>query len=50
MTTDTKRSVVVLFGGIPSPTSRKPMGDIWEWDGTTWIDKTPKTGPVGRWK
>jgi hypothetical protein len=38
MVWDSGRNRAVLFGGIDD-TGR--LNDIWEWDGTTWTDRTP---------
>ena len=45
MAYDSARGRVVLFGG------RRRGGllaDTWEWDGTTWVEKTPATSPPAR--
>lgn len=42
---DSRRKRVVLFGGITSA----PTRELWEWDGHTWLDRTPASGgPSGR--
>jgi hypothetical protein len=38
MAYDTARGVTVLFGGAGSEGVK---GDTWEYDGTTWVDRTP---------
>jgi cysteine-rich repeat protein len=51
MAYDTKRSRIVLVGGCtngaigPCSTS---ADDVWEWDGASWVDRTPAKRPVGR--
>ena len=35
---------VVLFGGLTS----EEFGDMWEWDGATWTNKTPVPKPSTR--
>lgn len=47
MVHDPIRQRDVLFGGIPGTGS---VAQVWEWDGTSWLDKTPpviETQPVG---
>ncbi|HET6203388.1 MAG TPA: kelch repeat-containing protein [Planctomycetota bacterium] len=41
---DSFRGRTVLFGGTNSSGSTF-YGDTWEWDGTTWTDVTPSSGP-----
>ncbi|MBI3891679.1 MAG: hypothetical protein HY303_09145, partial [Candidatus Wallbacteria bacterium] len=41
------RGRVVLFGGY-NPDLGAYFGDLWEWDGTSWADVSPPTGPSGR--
>ena len=37
MAFDVNRNRIVLFGGVPTgPAATTPLGDFWEWDGTTW--------------
>jgi len=43
MAYDSIRQKVVLFGGN---SSGSPRDDTWEWDGTSWVQKTP-TDPEG---
>lgn len=44
---DYARSVLVVFGGTDTTGAR--LGDTWEWNGTTWTDKTPVgTSPQAR--
>jgi hypothetical protein len=42
MAFDSKRGVVVLFGGFPG------SGETWEFDGSTWTNRTAATAPPGR--
>lgn len=42
---DAGRNVVVLFGGRGNG---GPLSDTWEWDGTTWTEKTPLDTPLPR--
>ena len=36
MAFDVNRNRIVLFGGVPTgPAATTPLGDFWEWDGTT---------------
>jgi len=44
---DSARGRVVLFGGIEFPFSGTFTG-TWEWDGTSWVDRTPATSPSPR--
>ena len=47
MVWDSGRNRVVLFGGIDETTGR--LQDTWEWDGASWIDRTPSgTKPSAR--
>lgn len=48
MAYDIKRDRIVLFGGT-SGGSNGSKADTWEWDGTTWVDRTPPFGsPAAR--
>lgn len=49
MAYDSTRNVVVLFGGRTSAINDPILGDTWEWDGTTWTERTPLTSPPARW-
>lgn len=40
MAYDAARSRVVLFGGYDGATSQN-LQDVWEWDGTNWVNRTP---------
>lgn len=44
MAYDAGRGVTVLFGGDDG--SR--LNDTWEWDGSTWAERTPATSPSAR--
>ena len=47
MAYDSGRGRVVLFGGANDNNSID-FGDTWEWDGTTWIVRTPALSPIPR--
>ena len=44
--TTAARGRVVLFGGCGDLVC--PLGDTWEWDGTSWVERTPATSPPAR--
>lgn len=46
MAWDDARGVVVLFGGSSSPGGQPDLRDVWEWDGTNWVDRTPSPVPA----
>lgn len=48
MAYDTARDRVVLFGGIANAPPFGRRNDTWEWDGTTWLQRTPATVPPVR--
>jgi uncharacterized protein (TIGR03437 family) len=52
MAYDSANSQVVLFGGASSPGSNvmpaSVFNDTWEWNGFSWIQKSPQTSPPGR--
>ncbi|MBK9070144.1 MAG: hypothetical protein IPL79_03955 [Myxococcales bacterium] len=48
MAYDAKRQRVVLFGGV-NYASGGVLGDMWEWDGTTWTLLSPPTSPPARY-
>lgn len=50
MTYDSARERVVLFGGgQPSqPGPSTVLGDTWEFDGVTWVQRTPTSSPPAR--
>jgi len=41
MSYDSTRGVTVLFGGYGGGNRGSELGDIWEWDGTNWTQRTP---------
>jgi hypothetical protein len=45
---DSSRQRVVLFGGTPTSNGVSPFSDTWEYDGTTWEQRTPATAPPAR--
>lgn len=46
---DPVREVMVLFGGrIDTGSSSTAFGDSWEWNGTTWTQRTPAASPAAR--
>ncbi len=47
MVYDSVRQRVVLFGGL-DPVARQLFSDTWEWDGASWIARTPATAPSPR--
>jgi hypothetical protein len=47
MAFDHRRGVVVLFGGIATPTSTI-LADTWEWNGSVWQLLTPPVSPPAR--
>ena len=44
MAYDRLRGVTVLYGGTTDP-SNDILGDLWEWDGTHWTQRTPAISP-----
>ena len=44
MVYDTRRDVVVMFGGATVPSVAAPSADVWEWDGVNWSLRTPAGG------
>ena len=46
MVYDTARQRVVLFGGVSAPIGS--VNDTWEYDGTTWTQRTPASAPPAR--
>jgi MYXO-CTERM domain-containing protein len=48
MTFDSARGKVVLFGGLTTPVGGSPLGDTWEWDGVSWVERTPAVAPSPR--
>jgi len=51
MAFDSSRNLTVMFGGArleqPNPPISRVLGDTWEWDGTTWVQRA-NTGPLSR--
>ncbi|HVP12527.1 MAG TPA: kelch repeat-containing protein [Phycisphaerae bacterium] len=47
MAYDAGRQAVVLFGGTTGDLYEPPLGDTWEWNGTSWTQFT-SAGPSGR--
>ncbi len=47
MAFDSQRQRLVLFGGSVGPTSSL-SNETWEWDGASWIQRTPPTSPPAR--
>ena len=47
MAYDSLRQRVVLFGGS-SVFPTQPSDETWEWDGTTWLQRTPSIAPPAR--
>lgn len=48
MAFDSARAVTVLFGGHNGPPMGPRLADTWEWDGTTWTQRTSPTSPPAR--
>jgi hypothetical protein len=44
MTFDARRGRVVLYGGVNQLTSTR-FSDTWEWDGSTWVQRSLATSP-----
>ena len=47
MAYDSGRGRVVLFAGA-NENDFADFGDTWEWDGTSWIERTPAASPITR--
>lgn len=45
MAYDAARQRVVLFGGTNGLVGGAVHADTWEWNGTTWLERTPLSGP-----
>jgi cysteine-rich repeat protein len=45
MAYDSARGRTILFGGSADPFYSAPFQDLWEWDGTGWMDLTPAVIP-----
>ena len=48
MAYDAARQRVVMFGGTATFGGGAMTVDTWEWDGTTWLQRTPSSTPPGR--
>lgn len=50
MAFDDRRQRLVLWGGEVgvTPTTTQPVGDTWEWDGNSWLQRTPVVSPSPR--
>jgi len=46
---DIVRQRTVLFGGLQTGLSPVGSNETWEWDGTTWTQRTPVDSPQGRY-
>ncbi|MEM7201509.1 MAG: kelch repeat-containing protein [Planctomycetota bacterium] len=48
MAYDAARGVTVLFGGVRDASAATPqlLADTWEWDGSSWIERSPVTRPA----
>lgn len=49
MTYDLARNVTVLFGGGLTASGTPVYDDTWEWNGSTWTQRSPATVPPARW-
>ncbi|MDC3378852.1 hypothetical protein OAX78_01035 [Planctomycetota bacterium] len=55
MAYDPHREVTVMFGGrvfasdASDDMTEAPVGDLWEWDGTRWIERESEVGPTPRY-
>lgn len=45
---DTVRDVTVMWGGVAS-SNWLPLTDTWEWNGTSWTQRSPGANPPGAW-
>jgi hypothetical protein len=45
---DEARQRTVLFGGSQTFPSSQTLGDTWEWDGVTWVQRSPALAPSPR--
>lgn len=48
MAYDAARDRIVLFGGFGCDSPGGNLADTWEWDGTTWLDRTNSFYPAAR--
>jgi hypothetical protein len=46
MAYDEERGVVVLLGGLGGSGMGQMLLDTWEWNGATWVERFPTSGPV----
>jgi hypothetical protein len=46
---DAARGRIVLFGGYVDHRLPPWFSDTWEWDGTTWVQRSPALSPPGRY-
>jgi hypothetical protein len=49
MAWDPVRGHVILFGGVGGLAGNAPVGDTWQWDGTSWTALTPASSPPARY-
>ena len=51
MAYDAARGRVVMFGGANRDASNQTryLADTWEWDGSTWVQRTPAASPTARY-
>ena len=45
---DPVRHRIVVFGGLHASLPTAHLGDTWEWDGVTWLERTPVSSPPDR--
>jgi hypothetical protein len=45
---DLTRGRLVLFGGAVSPSAGTDGNDLWEWDGSDWLERRPQLQPSAR--
>jgi hypothetical protein len=51
MAFDAERGRVVMYGGVDNldrVSNARVLNDFWEWDGTTWVERTQDVVPRGR--
>ncbi|MCA9677432.1 MAG: hypothetical protein KC464_20580, partial [Myxococcales bacterium] len=48
MAYDAARQRVVLFGGYNGTTTSGQLADTWEWNGVSWLQRSPATSPSER--
>jgi hypothetical protein len=49
MVYDSGRQRIVLFGGHGSDLGPRMLDDTWEWDGVSWLQRTPLHAPAARY-